>query len=73
VADKRFWEYIDKPVSMIAMADVWAAKRKNRDIRNAELKRKYHPDGRKAKPAQPGNYQGQRNILLPVVVIIGLL
>jgi len=40
VADKRFWEYIDKPVLMIAMADVWAAKIKNRDIRNKELKRK---------------------------------
>ena len=39
VADKRFWEYIDKHVSMIAMADIWAAKRKNRDIRNEELKR----------------------------------
>jgi hypothetical protein len=40
VADDRFWEYIDRPVSMIAMVDVWAAKRKNRDIRNEELKRK---------------------------------
>ena len=40
VADKRFLDYIDKPVSMIAMADVWAAKRKNRDIRNNELNRK---------------------------------
>ncbi len=26
MADKRFLEYIDKPVSMILMADVWAAK-----------------------------------------------
>jgi hypothetical protein len=40
VADNRFWEYIDRPVSMIAMVDVWAAKRKNRDIRKQELKRK---------------------------------
>jgi hypothetical protein len=28
VAHKRFWEFIDKPVSMIVMADVWAAKGK---------------------------------------------
>jgi hypothetical protein len=40
VADKRFWDYIDKPMAMIAMLDVWASKKKNRDIRNAELKRK---------------------------------
>jgi hypothetical protein len=40
VADKCFWDHIDKPVSMIAMTDVWAAKRKKRDIGNAELKRK---------------------------------
>ncbi len=40
VADKHFWDFIDKPVAVIAMTDVWAAKRKNRDIRNAELKRK---------------------------------
>jgi hypothetical protein len=40
VADKHLWEYIDKPVSMIAIADVWAGKRKNREKRNKELKRK---------------------------------
>jgi hypothetical protein len=40
VAENRFWEYIDRPVSMVAVEDVWAAKRKNRDIRNEELKRK---------------------------------
>jgi hypothetical protein len=41
VVDKCFGEYIDNPVSMIVMADVEAAKRKNRDIvRNKELKRK---------------------------------
>jgi alpha-D-ribose 1-methylphosphonate 5-triphosphate synthase subunit PhnG len=40
VADKRFGEYIGKPVSMIAMTDVWASKRKNRDVRDEELKRK---------------------------------
>jgi hypothetical protein len=40
VEDKPFFDFIDKPVAMIAMTDVWAAKRKNRDIRNAELKRK---------------------------------
>jgi hypothetical protein len=40
VADKRFLEYVDKLVSMIAMADVWAAKQKNRDIRNNKLNRK---------------------------------
>jgi hypothetical protein len=40
VADKRFFDFIDKPVSMIPMADVWASKIKKRDIRNAELQRK---------------------------------
>jgi hypothetical protein len=40
VADKRFWDFIDRPISMIAMADIWAAKNKKRDIRDAELKRK---------------------------------
>jgi alpha-D-ribose 1-methylphosphonate 5-triphosphate synthase subunit PhnG len=34
VADKYFGECIDKPVSMIAKADIWAAKRKNRDTGN---------------------------------------
>jgi hypothetical protein len=40
VADSRFWEFIDRPASMIPMIDVWAAKRKNRDLRNEELQRK---------------------------------
>jgi hypothetical protein len=40
VADKRFKDFIDMPVAMIAMADVWAAKKRNRDVLNAELKRK---------------------------------
>jgi hypothetical protein len=40
VADSRFWEFIDRPASMIPMIDVWAAKRKNRDLRNEELRRK---------------------------------
>jgi hypothetical protein len=41
MADKRFWEYIDKPMSTIAIiVDIWAAKRKNRDIHNKKLKRK---------------------------------
>ncbi len=40
MADDRFQRHMDKPAAMIAMTDVWAAKRKNRDIRNAELKRK---------------------------------
>jgi hypothetical protein len=40
VADKHFWAFIDKPASMIAMADVWAAKKKKGDIHGSELKRK---------------------------------
>jgi hypothetical protein len=40
VADSRFWKFVDKPASMIPMIDVWASKRKNRDLRNEELKRK---------------------------------
>ncbi len=43
VADDRFRPCTDKPVAMIAMTDVWAAKRKNRDTRNADLKRKVPP------------------------------
>jgi hypothetical protein len=39
VGDSRFWPFIDRPVSIIAMEDVWAAKRKRRDVRDAELKR----------------------------------
>jgi hypothetical protein len=39
-ADKHFWDFIDKPVSMIAMADVWAVKKKKGDIHNVELKKK---------------------------------
>ena len=38
VSDERFWPFIDKPASMIAMDEVWASKRKTRDARNAELK-----------------------------------
>jgi hypothetical protein len=40
VADKHFFDFIDKHVSMIAVADDWAAKIKKRDIHNAELQRK---------------------------------
>jgi len=39
-ADSRFMNFIDKPVAMMAMVDVWAAKKKARDLRSAELKRK---------------------------------
>jgi hypothetical protein len=39
VADDCFRRHMDKPVAMIAMTNVWAATRKNRDMRNAELKR----------------------------------
>jgi hypothetical protein len=37
---KLFWDFIDKSVSMIAMADVWAVRKKKRYIHDAELKRK---------------------------------
>jgi hypothetical protein len=43
VADDRFWAYIDKPMSMMFMAEVWAVKNRTRDVRNAELKRKVPP------------------------------
>jgi hypothetical protein len=33
-------DFIDKYVAMIATSDAWVAKRKKRDIYNAELKRK---------------------------------
>jgi hypothetical protein len=40
VADERFWPFVDKPVSMIAMADVQVSKIRKRNICNLELKRK---------------------------------
>jgi hypothetical protein len=40
VADEHFWHFIDKPVSMISMADVWASKIKKRNMRDSKLKRK---------------------------------
>jgi hypothetical protein len=58
---------------MIAMSDVWAGKRKKRDIHNAELKGKYHWDGQwKVKQASHGNYWVIRNIPLVAGVIMGL-
>jgi hypothetical protein len=37
MAGKRFLDFVDRPMAMIAVADVWAAK-ENRDMRNAELR-----------------------------------
>jgi hypothetical protein len=39
VSDDRFLKYLDKPESMVTMESVWAAKRKKRELQNAELKR----------------------------------
>jgi hypothetical protein len=39
VKDDRFLKFLDKPESMVTMESVWAAKRKKRQLQNAELKR----------------------------------
>jgi hypothetical protein len=45
VAGEHFWPFIDKPVSMIAMEDVWASKIRKQNIRNLERKKRKVPSG----------------------------